>query len=87
MEEVRMPWNAWYGDEEIALTFPQEWEVRVVPMRDAPDIGDEAIEEAFRSPIGTPTIREIARGRRDAIIAVDDITRPTPAARILCHII
>jgi len=85
--QVKMPWNAWYEDTEVPLTFPDEWEVKAFPMRDGPDIGDEAIERAFRTPIGAPRLREMARGRRDAIIAVDDITRPTPAARILPHII
>lgn len=84
---VRVPWNAWYGDTEIELFFPEEWDVEVLRMRDGPDVGDGAIARAFRSPIGTPTLRRMAEGRKDAIIAVDDITRPTPAARILPHII
>lgn len=87
MEDIRVPWNAWYEDGEINLTFPEEWEVRMLPMRDAPDTGDEAIAAAFHSPIGTPPLREIARGRRDAIIAIDDITRPTPGSRILPFVI
>jgi nickel-dependent lactate racemase len=87
LEGIRIPWNAWYGDEEYLLTFPKEWEVKVVPMRDAPNIDDEAIKEAFCSPIGTPALREMAAGRKDAVIAVDDITRPTPASRVLPPII
>ena len=38
-------------------------------------------------PIGAPPLRELARGRRDAVILVDDISRPTPAYRILPYIL
>jgi nickel-dependent lactate racemase len=38
---------------------------------------------AITDPIGTPLLRELARGRRNAVIAVDDITRPTPVKGLL----
>jgi hypothetical protein len=40
---VTVPWNAFYADEEMTLTFPDEWEVLNVPMHDGPDISDGAI--------------------------------------------
>lgn len=84
---ITVPWNAWYGDIELPLAFPDDWQVIVAPMRDAPDLGDDRLARAFEQPIGTPRLRDLACGRRDAIIAVDDITRPTPGARILPHIL
>lgn len=87
MTELKMPWNAWYADKEIVLPFPDGWDAKLVPMRDAPDIPDVAVEKALRLPIGTPRLAELARDRRNAVIAVDDITRPTPASRLLPHIL
>jgi nickel-dependent lactate racemase len=83
MPTVRIPWGAWYAETELELGFPAEWEVRVAAMADAPDIGDAAIEAAFAAPIGTPTIRELAHGKRTVVVTADDLTRPTRAARLV----
>jgi len=52
-------------------------------MRDAPDIGQGSINKALFSPIGSESLFAIAKGKKKAVIAVDDISRPTPAYRIL----
>jgi nickel-dependent lactate racemase len=57
--------------------------VTVYPPRDAPDIGAEGIRRTFAAPIGTARIAELARGKRRAVIVVDDIARPTPASRVV----
>ena len=62
-EPIRMPWGAWFGDEELALPFPAEWEARLFPPRDAPELSDEELRRAFETPYGTPRLRELARGR------------------------
>ena len=80
---IEIRWKAWYGDEKLKLNFPEEWNVEVASMEDAPDIGDDKIKEAFSSPIRTKTIAELAQGKRTAAIVVDDISRPTQASRIL----
>lgn len=80
---VGVPWRAWFGDTTLDLTFPASWQVRTYPMADAPDIGPEGIERALSDPIGAPTIEEVARGKRSAVVVVDDISRPTPASRFL----
>jgi nickel-dependent lactate racemase len=82
-EPIRIPWGAWFGDEELALPFPSGWEARLFPPRDAPELSDGELRRAFESPYGMPPLRELARGRRDAVIVVDDLSRPTPAARLL----
>jgi nickel-dependent lactate racemase len=35
------------------------------------------MEEAIRNPIGSPRLRELARGKKRAVIVFDDMTRPT----------
>ncbi|MFC2108067.1 lactate racemase domain-containing protein [Candidatus Bipolaricaulota bacterium] len=80
---VRMLWKAWYGDEELVVNFPDGWDVQVARMQDAPDMEDAAIDRAFDNTIGSGSIEELSRGKRSVAIAVDDLTRPTQAARLI----
>ena len=75
--------RAWYGDEELALTFPSGWEANTIAPKDAPKLSNAGIEAAFGQPIGTPRIAEMARSKRSAAIIVDDLSRPTPAATVV----
>ena len=84
---VTMPSRSWYGDVELMLPFPAEWELHVLPPRDAPKLNAAAIEAAFANPIGTQSIAELARGKRSAAIVVDDISRPTPAAQLIPYVL
>ena len=83
MKVVKIPWKAWYGDEMFELVFPDEWNLNVFSMNDAPGVEDEDIREAFSNPIGTEPLRSIAKGKKTAVIVVDDLSRPTPAYKIL----
>lgn len=84
---ARVPWAAWFGDSLHALDLPAEWDVRLYPPRDGPDVGEEGIARAFANPIGTPPIHEIARGKKTAAIVIDDLSRPTEGARLLPRIL
>jgi nickel-dependent lactate racemase len=65
------------------MRFPPRFAVSINRMRDAPAMAPGALVEAVRHPMGTPPLRALARGARTAVIAVDDITRPTPAHQVL----
>ena len=75
--------GAWYGDKALTLNFPTNWEVEMLGPKDAPALSDAQIEQAFAEPIGTPRISELAKGKKSAAIVVDDLSRPTPAARVI----
>ena len=79
--------GAWYGDRELTLNFPTDWEVEMLGPKDAPALSDTQIEQAFAEPIGTSRISELARGKKSAAIIVDDLSRPTPASRIIPYIL
>ncbi len=83
MVEIEIPWRAWYGDRALRLDFPASWQVVVCPPADAPDIGARGVEAAFAQPIGSPPLEELARGKRRVAIAVDDVSRPAPVARVM----
>jgi len=92
MTRISIPWHAWYGDRDLDLAFPDDWHASVHPPADAPDMTGAAIEAALDGPIGSPTIEELARatvaaGKRTVAIVVDDISRPTPAHRLMPAVI
>lgn len=85
--ELQVPWAAWYGKEPLSLRFPEGWEVTVRRMRGGPDIGDAGIRQALAEPVGALPLREHARGRSSAAVLVDDLSRPTPAFRVVPYIL
>lgn len=48
---------------------------------------DASVDAALNAPLGTPPLRDIARGKRTACIIINDITRPVPNKVILPHLI
>lgn len=85
--KISLRWRSWHGDEPLEIDFPADYDVTVYPPRGGPDIGEEGIRQAFANPIGTPRLAELARGKRSAIVVVDDIARPTPAYRLVPHVL
>ena len=80
---VSIPWRMWYGEDVLRLTWPDGWEVGLRAMRDAPTMQGGQIREALGTPLGSAPLAELAAGRKSCCILVDDLTRPTPAARVL----
>src|ERR1039458_3938540 len=80
---VSIRWGSWYEDRDMELWFPAGWDVTECRPRDADDIGDAGIAASFAAPIGTPTLRELARGRTSPCIVIDDLSRPTMGHRLI----
>lgn len=75
-----------YGDKEIQLKIPKDnlaWEKGPEKTASNPD----TIFKSLENPIGSKKISELAIGKNDALIIIDDNTRNTPANIILPHII
>jgi lactate racemase len=74
-----------YGRTGLTVELPAERVVGPLAIRDVPALGDPeaAVSDALERPVGTPALREIARGRQDACILICDITRPVPNRVIL----
>jgi len=87
MKSIKVQWGAWYQEEELSLQVPEGWRVHICPMKGPFNLSEEKIKWSFSNPIGSKRISELARGRKRAVIAVDDLTRPTPAYRLLPFII
>jgi len=52
-------------------------------MQDAPAMPENAIAAALRRSIAAPSIYRLGKDKRRVAIAVDDLSRPTPAGEIL----
>ncbi len=74
-----------YGRGEIAVELPGSARVDVLEKRPVPPLADAEAElrAALAAPIAAPPLRDLARGRRSAVIVVSDRTRPVPNARLL----
>lgn len=84
---IKIPFAAWQGKEFIDIDFPSNWQVNVAQPEDAPAITDLQILKQLQTPIDSESLQELASGKRTVAIAVDDITRPTPVARILPYVL
>ena len=83
VQQAVVPWGCWSSESDLTLTFPANFSVRVNAIQDAPACTPAALKSALSSPIGTKPLRDLAAGARTAVIAVEDITRPTPLSAIL----
>lgn len=83
MSVVQLRSKAWFGDEALALDFPSSWKIVEVGPRDSPVLTAAAMREMLSHPSGGPPLFEIAKAKTRAVIIVDDLTRPTPAADLL----
>lgn len=86
---VALPRRMWYEEGELRLDFPESWEVVPCLMNghNASQIASEKIRAAFDKPLGSPILRELARGRNEVAIIFDDISRPTRVADLVPYIL
>jgi nickel-dependent lactate racemase len=69
-----------YGKGCVSIDIPEENLGKVLRCRPWPPLLNlhTAIEDSLAHPIGAPPLAELARGRRDAVVVISDITRPAP---------
>ena len=86
---ISVPQQAWYDNDELELQFPSSWELSVCYMRGhhRPPLSEQGFREAFANPIGTKSIRELARGKSEVAILFDDMSRPTRVAEIVPYVL
>lgn len=77
---IDLPAHSLYGDAPVTIEFPDSWDVQVASFQgeNARTLTQEEIAAKIRRPTHVLPIHEGARGCKDAIIIIDDITRATP---------
>jgi len=89
MNIIRLPQLAWYGTKELRLPMPEGWRVEVYNMAgyNRPTMKPDEIKAAVTKLIGSPPIKELARGKSEVVILFDDMTRVTRTAEIVPFIL
>ncbi len=69
-----------YGKEGLPVELPDKNVVKVLALKDFPAVEnpEKAVLDKLQSPVGSPPLAELARGKKTACIVVSDITRPVP---------
>ncbi len=83
---VRLPQYKWSDNErEVEYYLPDSWDVTVYDIAGAkrPAMTPEQIRAALASPIGSPRLRELARGKKKVVIIFNDLTRPTKVSKVV----
>jgi nickel-dependent lactate racemase len=81
--EARIPWGAWHGDVQQSLPLPADWRHVMLAPADAPALSPMEIEDALEAPLGARPLSEVVHGKSTVAIAIDDLSRPVPASRLL----
>jgi len=89
MKKISIPSGLWHENKEWDVTFPDRWEVDNLnpPGFDKPRLTPEQIREKMDHPIEGPRLEETAKGKKQAVIVFDDMTRPTPVKEIAPYIV
>ncbi|MEK6794141.1 MAG: nickel-dependent lactate racemase [Spirochaetota bacterium] len=74
-----------YGKDGLDVDVPDANIAKVLRMKAARPVADieTAIAQALENPIGTMPLRKLAAGKRNAVVVITDVTRPTPNHLIL----
>jgi nickel-dependent lactate racemase len=85
MISMKIPAWEWYGWEPEEISFPSGWQVHEQRMNghSARALSQSEVAEKLDNPVGTPPLRELARGRKKCAIIIDDMTRPTKTYQML----
>jgi len=82
MASYDIPWGAWYAETTLPLAMPASWDVSVCGIEDGEALSEKEIRQALSNPIGTPQLEDIAKGKSNIVIAVEDITRPSQLEQV-----
>jgi lactate racemase len=76
VQTFKFPFGA--DDKFLDVNVPDDWQCTWSAVSDTPDLTEDQMRAAFANPIGTPRISELAKGKKTAVIIIDDNGRPTP---------
>jgi lactate racemase len=86
---VRLPQMVWYNGKDLEVNLPQTWNMKVCDMAGEKRkvLAPSEIKAAVKNPIGSPSIRTLAKGKKQVVIIFDDVQRPTRASKIIPFIL
>ena len=89
MHKISITQGFWFKNRSIALTFPGNW--RIDYCQALSDgyrrLSLAQIKRCVDNPIGCDRLELLARGKSEAAILFDDMTRPTRPYKVLPHLL
>jgi len=66
------------GEKTVDVEVPDS--VSLLEIKTMPSLSDPAaaVRDALAAPLGSPPLKELAKGRKTACVVISDITRPVP---------
>lgn len=86
-QPIDLLWGAWYEEAAMQLDFPSHWEIQKCSIVDSPRMTSQKISDAVTEPINNLSLQRLAQGKKNVVIAVEDITRPSRLERILRYVL
>jgi nickel-dependent lactate racemase len=85
---IRVPWAAWRKPDFLDLKFPESWNVVACRMNgsQSSELSDNEIKSSILNSIGISKLSDLAVGKKEVVIAIDDMTRTTQISRILPYV-
>lgn len=83
MKNINLRTGAWTGDKDIELDIPEMWSVNERVGKPLSRLTEKQIKESILNQVGGESLPILAKNRKNAVIVIDDIMRPTPTAQIL----
>ncbi len=82
---MKLPAYQWYNPREVDYPLPDAWQATLYNIAgvNRPVMTDRQIANAVNSPLGSPRLKDIARGKKKVVILFDDLTRGTRVYRIV----
>jgi len=89
MQRISIPSRLWYENQEWELTFPDRFQIDTLgpPGFSKPGLSPEKIRDQIDRPLAGPSLLELAKGKKEAVIVFDDMTRPTPVKEIAPYVV
>jgi len=77
--KITLPHRLWYGNSTMEIQVPDDWHTTVCPMNGAgkKPLSLEEMSIAIKTPINSPGLSDLAKGKKTAVVIFDDMTRPT----------
>ena len=80
-----------YAREHVSFEIPENMDYEILRSEPVPVpegvTQDDLVRRAMAEPIASPTLQELAKGKKTATIICSDHTRPVPSKHILPHML
>ena len=89
MQKISIPSRLWYENKEWEVTLPDRWDVHNLNPTgfEKPAITAPQIRDKLEHPVEGPALEDLARGKKQAAIVFDDMTRPTPVKEVAPQVV